>query len=245
MVATFISSYLRYQLHNAEKSLFDLQANPAITCKSSSSNWIIPNHIMCGAYPGMAHGLYATSKEQALQNMKNILDDNIDTFVCLQSEILPVDDPYFCSNTFESYAQLIKDHKLESKTGNPIEYRHFPVHDQSVPIQYMFLEHMASLITDITNGRKVFIHCAGGHGRTGIYVACLLMVLYPASPPENILRFVQYMHDKRAVYQITHVPSHDHCILPPQSPNTTEQRDFVLSFAKFFSFVHSCYNDKP
>jgi hypothetical protein len=50
----------------------------------------------------------------------------------------------------------------------------------------------------IREGRRAFVHCAGGHGRTGTFISVLLYILYYGQyDVDQILQYVQYAHDQR------------------------------------------------
>ena len=50
----------------------------------------------------------------------------------------------------------------------------------------------------IREGRRAFVHCAGGHGRTGTFICVLLYILYYGQyDVDQILQYVQYAHDQR------------------------------------------------
>ncbi len=52
----------------------------------------------------------------------------------------------------------------------------------------------------ILRGERLYIHCWGGHGRTGTLVAVLLGRLY-GLPYTNALRYTQAFHDARVYPQ--------------------------------------------
>ena len=54
-----------------------------------------------------------------------------------------------------------------------IKWHHFPIEDGSVPGVHeldLFRKMINSVVKEITNGKKVFIHCRGGFGRSGTVV---------------------------------------------------------------------------
>lgn len=76
------------------------------------------------------------------------------------------------------------------------------------------LEHVAS---EIAAGRPVYVHCLGGVGRTGTVVGCW-MVQQEGHTAENALqRIAELRHPTRDGHQ--------------RSPETAEQREFVLRWA--------------
>lgn len=59
-----------------------------------------------------------------------------------------------------------------------IEWRHLPIRDMHTPgkrFQIVWPELSREIVTTLGAGRRVFLHCKGGLGRTGTIAACLLM----------------------------------------------------------------------
>jgi ABC-type dipeptide/oligopeptide/nickel transport system ATPase subunit len=55
-----------------------------------------------------------------------------------------------------------------------------------------------NIVKKIRSGEKVYIHCRGGHGRTGTIAAIVLYLLYKLSV-QQIYDYLQYSHDQRIV----------------------------------------------
>lgn len=56
-----------------------------------------------------------------------------------------------------------------------IKWLHFPIRDLSIPTSLRGLRAaVVDVFEQVTAGRHVVVHCRGGHGRTGLFVACLL-----------------------------------------------------------------------
>ena len=73
------------------------------------------------------------------------------------------------------------DYFLESIEDAGMQYVRFPIVDGSVPDEASNLiwksQLSPMLINELKNGRKLFIHCRGGLGRTGLIAAKLLVEL--------------------------------------------------------------------
>jgi predicted NAD-dependent protein-ADP-ribosyltransferase YbiA (DUF1768 family) len=52
------------------------------------------------------------------------------------------------------------------------------------------------IIKSLKDNQKMYIHCKGGHGRSGIVVACVLC-LYLKIPPEYALDLTRFYHQQR------------------------------------------------
>jgi len=209
----------------------DISKDALAAIKSDYANWLIPGRVMCGPYPGL-DGVNFPDEDAAAEHLKKLLQDGIDTFVCLQEEILQLEQaqphPYF--PTYKNYSKTLRE-KLQA---NNIAFLHFPIKDQCCPEKKVFVDHMALLCDAYMKGRKIYIHCAGGHGRTGLYASCLLLCLMrmKSIDAEYTMQYVQYVHDMRR-------QGDKRCrnMLFVRSPNSNEQREFVKEFANFLKFL--------
>jgi hypothetical protein len=170
-----------------------------------ASNWVIPGMVMAGAFPGALD-----DRENELQ-LRSILNKGIDTFVCLQAE---VDDeiPEEAWRNGDGLRPYFVDARRISK--KPLIWRHLPIVDGGIPEDDVMEALVCDLLDDVKAGRVIYVHCWGGHGRTGIVACLLLAVLYGLQPPEAFKR-VQGYHD---------------CRVEPQgvkSPQTVAQRSQV------------------
>ena len=66
----------------------------------------------------------------------------------------------------------------------------FPIRDRNVPEDINsfseFIVNISNIINNLDNNELVYIHCKGGHGRSGIVVACILCYLYKISAEQAI-----------------------------------------------------------
>lgn len=80
-------------------------------------------------------------------------------------------------------------------------YIPYPITDQRVPSDIVgfvrFIYRLLSVIVQ-PNSEKVYIHCKGGHGRSGLVAATLLCLLEEISPDEAIRR-VTHSHNQRSL----------------------------------------------
>jgi hypothetical protein len=115
-------------------------------------------------------------------------------------------------------------------------YIHYPIIDRQVPKDWksfsIFIIKVADIIKNLDDKEeKLFLSCKGGHGRSGVVVACLLSYMYKIDPSDAIKKTCHYhslrknMRDKwRKI----------------GSPQTTFQKNFVM---KFFDNLY-IYNNK-
>lgn len=88
------------------------------------------------------------------------------------------------------------------ETGNPritqqkIDFLHLPIIDGSVTTDSAMSRLAEDCSERVIKGEKMYIHCWGGHGRTGTLVATMLGRLY-CLPYTSALRYTQAYHDTR------------------------------------------------
>lgn len=106
-------------------------------------------------------------------------------------------------------------------------YINFPVLDRNIPYPIDDFTNVVILIADtIKNGNNVYIHCKGGHGRSGVLVAILLCMLKTKNPVEALL-LTNKAHNER-------IEMRDKW-RKIGSPQTFQQKKFVT---KFFSNLY-------
>eukprot|EP01102_Stenamoeba_stenopodia_P018593 TRINITY_DN6842_c0_g1_i1.p1 TRINITY_DN6842_c0_g1~~TRINITY_DN6842_c0_g1_i1.p1 ORF type:complete len:333 (-),score=46.96 TRINITY_DN6842_c0_g1_i1:179-1177(-) len=144
---------------------------------TDTSNWVIKHRVMAGAYPGSrdhTHPKYVKSL---------IKQCNITTFVCLQQ-------PHELRR-FKSYDAIAKAINEHTQCVN------FPIVDGNIASDSEVLSFVVDdLSCRLERGEVLYIHCYGGHGRTGTVVALLLSYLYNLTANEA-LKLTQLYHTCR------------------------------------------------
>eukprot|EP00931_Biecheleriopsis_adriatica_P055901 TRINITY_DN33137_c0_g1_i1.p1 TRINITY_DN33137_c0_g1~~TRINITY_DN33137_c0_g1_i1.p1 ORF type:complete len:341 (-),score=72.98 TRINITY_DN33137_c0_g1_i1:311-1291(-) len=169
------------------------------------SNWIIPGMLLCGPYPG------ALEDRRNDQRLKHILGKGVDTFVCLQDELdasIP-EDAWRAGMGLRPY--YFDAERLSKKQ---LQWVQLPIPDGFVAPDDVTAELVVLIAELLLSGRIVYLHCYGGHGRTGVFACLVLSYLYRISATEALKR-VQAYHD---------------CRIDPQgakSPQTVVQREQV------------------
>lgn len=169
------------------------------------SNWIIPGMLLCGQYPG------AFEDRKNDQLLKRILGKGVDTFVCLQEEV-DMDIPEDVWRAGIGLRPYFSDAMRLSKKD--LKWVHVPIVDGGVAPDDVTAAAVVGLAEDLMAGRILYLHCWGGHGRTGVLACLILAYLYRLKATE-VMRRVQVYHD---------------CRIDPQnakSPQTVMQRDQV------------------
>lgn len=190
------------------------------------SNWILPkglNVATATAFGSLCVGSYPDSNKGYLNK---ILDADLNTFVCLNDEYGIQDKR---GDYYEPYAKRIP-------VGNFI---HKKIRDMGVGSDADLEEIAVEVVIRLKRGENVYLHCAGGHGRTGGYTAIILHKLYPELSSSEIFEYIQFAHDQRDGHTCgTNVWTKQmlmdpwaHHFRPGQvpSPQTLDQRNQVRS----------------
>lgn len=163
------------------------------------SNWVIPGRVIAGAYPA------SLDDQETERILTLLLELGINTFVCLQAEV-NIDTPERAWRSQLGLRPYIKDaQKILSKaheTGNrkitqqKIDFLHLPIIDGNVTTDSAMSRLADDCMERVLKGENLYIHCWGGHGRTGTLVATMLGRLYNL-PYQTAIRHCQAYHDSR------------------------------------------------
>ena len=154
-----------------------------------TTNWVVPGLLMCGAEP--------TGQAAA-----RLVAFGMRSFVCLQAEL----------------SELPYRRRAERACADGLEFVHEPIEDGATfEAEEALLPLVAHIVSTVRGGTPVYVHCKGGHGRSGIVVACVLGELYPHLTAAEVLARVQAYHDARANPRGT-------LRVRPRSPQTAAQR---------------------
>lgn len=81
-------------------------------------------------------------------------------------------------NNISTIWNLLEDDtiaKVESKNFNVI---HSPINDFSIPDnKESFIKDIGKIIDLLKDNKNIYVHCFGGHGRTGLAVLCVKIML--------------------------------------------------------------------
>jgi protein-tyrosine phosphatase len=116
-------------------------------------------------------------------------------------------------------------HPDESKITNyttNYNYISYPIIDRSIPEDNLdfsrFIYTLCNLISVLKEGEKIYIHCKGGHGRSGLVVACITTKFFNISP-DTALKHTTKCHSKRQIMRDSWRRI--------GSPQTPQQKEFV------------------
>jgi len=136
------------------------------------SNWVVPGSLLCGDRSSLdsEDGLIA------------ILKAGVTTIVCLQSR---------------QETSVAVDYKKRARSiRDGMKFLEQPIPDQEVTEDVLIEDMIDRLLDLLAQGQVLYVHCRGGHGRTGTICALLLGRLYDLKAPEALAR-VQLYHDSR------------------------------------------------
>jgi len=164
------------------------------------SYWVELDHLLAGEYPGQFDEVLTRKRIDAL------IEAGFDLFIDLTQ-------PHETS----PYAKILLD---EAKVYNvEIIHQRFPIGDFGLPTS----EEMNSILDTIDEGlqagRKIYLHCWGGIGRTGTTVGCYL-VRRGKTAEEALDQLSAWWRG---------VPKRRY---HPHSPETREQMDFIRHWAE-------------
>ena len=90
------------------------------------------------------------------------------------------------------------------ESTNGLEYEgvvfRFPILDRKVPPKDQlpaFRAFVGMVAEMLLEGKKIYVHCKGGHGRSGVFVGCVLRETRTSLSPEDIFERLSRYHSRR------------------------------------------------
>lgn len=161
----------------------------------AESYWVIPGRFLAGEYPG------AASEAVTRQRLTAFLKAGFNTFINLTTEAeLP------------PYERILNEEAAEY--GLNVQHLRFAIGDFGVPRPSQMQTTLQAIDTALKAGRKVYLHCWGGIGRTGTTVGCYL-VQHGKSGEEALHQLAEWWQT---------VPK---SIIYRRSPETNRQMEFI------------------
>lgn len=175
--------------------------------------WIEVGKVLGGPFPGSQDNAKAKTK------ISQLLDLGVVAFVDLMED---GEFNFKSESEYEPYECALEE--ISSEKGIKITRKQFHVRDQGVPNSNESMMDILNFINSfVENEELVYIHCAGGHGRTGTVAGCWLMCRGLASGYDSALKIIKHQrhHDE-------YLSSHD-------SPENENQRQFLAYWEKSMS----------
>ncbi len=164
-----------------------------------SSYWVIANRLLAGEYAG------APTQAETRAKLGAFLDAGIDVFIDLTEEDVEGLRPYA--------ADLLA---LAQDAGRRVAHHRMPIPDVSVPARRTMTNILDVIDRALTEGKRVYVHCWGGIGRTGTVVGCYL-ARHGLASRQELLPVIESLREK--------TPD-----AARSSPETGQQRAMVLSW---------------
>eukprot|EP00747_Dinoflagellata_sp_TGD_P077557 gnl/TRDRNA2_/TRDRNA2_159640_c1_seq1.p1 gnl/TRDRNA2_/TRDRNA2_159640_c1~~gnl/TRDRNA2_/TRDRNA2_159640_c1_seq1.p1 ORF type:complete len:786 (+),score=169.28 gnl/TRDRNA2_/TRDRNA2_159640_c1_seq1:70-2358(+) len=137
------------------------------------SNWVVPGFLLAGDRSSLDNDA----------GLRAILGIGVTTIVCLQSR---------------QETKSAVDYKKRARAirGN-VQFHEQPIPDQEIVDDEIALTLVNALLERLEQGEVLYVHCRGGHGRTGTVSALLLGHLYAGLSATEAMTRVQLCHDTR------------------------------------------------
>ena len=166
----------------------------------SESYWVEPGQFLAGEYPA------TFAEELTRKRVDALIEAGFDTFIDLTNP----------NETFP-YANIL--HEQANLYQMEVAHHRFPIGDFGLPTPDMMNAILDRLEESLQAGRKVYLHCWGGIGRTGTTVGCYL-VRQGKTAEEALEQLAAWWRG---------VPKSRY---HPYSPETGDQVNFVRTWAK-------------
>jgi hypothetical protein len=165
------------------------------------SYWVEPGRFLAGEYPGHFE------MERSRQRLDVLIEAGFNTFIDLTRP-----------NETTPYLRLLNE---EARLYDvQFDYHRFAIGDFGLPTPGLMKSILDQIDKSLQEGRKVYLHCWGGIGRTGTTVGCYL-VRRGFSGEQALRQLAAWWRD---------VPKSR---LHPLSPETPEQADFIRNWGNY------------
>ncbi len=173
--------------------------NPPMERPTPKSYWVIPGFLLAGGYP-----ISGADETVARQCLAAFIDSGIDAFFDLT---WPGELP--------AYLPLLQEEA--ARRGISIKYQRANLQDKGLPSHDQMAALLDAVDADLVAGYKVYLHCWGGIGRTGMAVGCWL-VRHGLAGGQALLRLNELYRTAEQSRTF------------PRSPETDAQVKFILDW---------------
>jgi hypothetical protein len=164
------------------------------------SYWVEADRLLAGEYPA------AYNPETTRKLLDGFLETGFDTFIDLTRP-----------NELPPYLTILQEQA--QAYGVDIRYHRFAIGDFGLPTPELMKSTLDRIDASLQAGRKVYLHCWGGIGRTGTAVGCYLV--------RRGYTGEEALHQLAAWWQ--GVPKSR---IHPRSPETREQAEFIRNWRR-------------
>ena len=164
----------------------------------SESYWVEPDRFLAGEYPGRY------DSEQTRKRIDAFIEEGFNIFIDLTRP-----------NEISPYSHIL----LEQSQVYDLEVKHyrFPIGDFGLPTPELMKSILDTIDAELQAGKKIYVHCWAGIGRTGTTVGCYL-VRHGKSGDESLRQLGEWWRD---------VPKSQ---FHPRSPETNDQKEFIRTW---------------
>ncbi len=127
------------------------------------SYWVIPGQLLAGAYPG------ALDPEEREYKLKGLLSSGIQLVI----NLMEANEKDRSGRLFSPYKEKLTQFAMEKK--HTIFVEHYPIQDLGIPEKSFLARILDRIDLSLAENKPVYVHCWGGHGRTGTVIGCHLI----------------------------------------------------------------------
>lgn len=168
--------------------------------------WIDVGKVIGGRFPG------TPDQDESASLLGRLLDVGVRVVINLQD----AEERGSNGRLFPDYVPILK--KIADDRGVTVEAHRFPIRDMNVPTASQMQEILGAIDRAGTAEQLVYVHCWGGHGRTGTVAGCWLV--RGGASCDDALQAIE--HARRGDAHLARNPA----------PQTEEQRAFVRSWPR-------------
>lgn len=144
--------------------------------------WVLPGKFLAGEYPG------SPDITEAQVKIESLLNAGIDSFIDLTEE-----GEKNNGGILKPYKQILE--KLSEKRGKDYFYKRIPIIDGGIPDPQTSKNLCDTLNQLFMQGRTPYLHCWGGHGRTGTALG-IWLIKKGLADTDTVLHILRELHGK-------------------------------------------------
>lgn len=148
-----------------------------------NSNWLLKNKILIGGLP---------RDKKAFDQIK---ETGITVFINLMR-----------NTEYQSVKKKPSFDYRDKKNQKGAEYYNYQITDMKTLSDKKMIDIAEKALGFLKEGKKVYIHCLGGHGRTGVVAGLILHLKYPDMKYKQVIEKLHELHQKRKYAPNTKTP---------------------------------------